>query len=92
MEITKPAGSNIEIPYGDINSINLESNDKRKFIGFYLDGSTKEYSSGDILLLKFSGLKSKEAGLINEENNSGNGYIGVQIRYRNSYVICASKK
>ena len=92
MEITKPSGSNIEVPYGDINSINLESNDKRKFIGFYLDGSTKEYSSGDILLLKFSGLKSKEAGLINEENNSGNGYIGVQIRYRNSYVICASKK
>jgi hypothetical protein len=92
MEITKPAGSNIEIPYGDINSINLESNDKRKFIGFYLDGSTKEYSNGDILLLKFSGLRSKEAGLINEGNDSGNGYIGVQIRYRNSYVICSSNK
>ena len=56
MEITKPAGSNIEIPYGDINSINLESNDKRKFIGFYLDGSTKEYSNGDILLLKLFNL------------------------------------
>ena len=92
MEISKPASSNIEIPYGDIKNINLESNEKRKYIGFYLDGSTKNYTEGDILLLKFSGLKTKEAGLITDNENDSNGYIGVQIRYRNSYVICSSKK
>ena len=91
MEITKPAGSNIEIPYGDINNINLESNNERKYIGFFLDGSTIEYSTGEILLLQFSGLKTKEAGLISEETNN-NGFIGIEVRYRNSYVICSSSK
>ena len=91
MEIDKPAGSNIEIPLGDINNINLESNEARKYIGFFLDNSGKDYSAGDNLLLKFSGLKAKDAGLIKEEN-SNNGYIGIELRYRNSYVICSSVK
>ena len=53
MEIARTSGSSIELPYGDITTVNLESNDKRKFIGFFLDGSNKEYKAGDILLLKF---------------------------------------
>ena len=90
MEIDKPSGSNIEIPLGDIININLESNDNRKFIGFFLDGSDKENNAGDILLLKFSGLKTKDAGLIYDDIS--NSYIGIEIRYRNSYVICSSGK
>ena len=88
MEITRTSGSSIELPYGDITSINLESNDKRKYIGFFLDGSNKEYSTGDNLLLKFSGLKTKDAGLITDQNTADS--IGIQIRYRNSYVISSS--
>ena len=90
MEIIKPAGSNIEIPYGEIKNLNLESNDKRKYIGFFLDGGNQVYNTGEILLLKFSGLKAKDAGLIADDNYNNN-YIGIQIRYRNSYVINHSK-
>ena len=43
-------------------------------------------------VLKFSGLKTKEAGLIADDENDRNEYFGVQIKYRNSYVICSSKK
>ena len=78
MEITRTSGSSIELPYGDITSINLESNDKRKYIGFFLDGSNKEYTTGDNLLLKFSGLKTKDAGLITDQNTADS--IGIQIR------------
>ena len=92
MQIDKPAGSNIEIPLGDINTINLESDNERKYIGFFLDNNNKENSAGDVLLLKFSGMKTKDAGLINEGNTINNGYIGIEIRYRNSYVICSSQK
>ena len=88
MEIARTSGSSIELPYGDITTVNLESNDKRKFIGFFLDGSNKEYKAGDILLLKFSGFKTKDAGLITEQNTADS--IGIQIRYRNSYVISSS--
>ena len=91
MQIDKPAGSNIEIPLGDINTINLESDNERKYIGFFLDNN-KENSAGDVLLLKFSGMKTKDAGLINEGNTINNGYIGIEIRYRNSFVICSSQK
>ena len=91
MKLSKPSGSNIEVPAGTINTINLESDDERKYIGFYLDGSNTDNKNGDILLMTFSGLKTKESGLINEDS-ANNNFIEIQIRYRNSYVICASKK
>ena len=91
MEIEKPIGSNIDIPLGDMNIINLESDNERQYIGFFLDNSGKENSAGDTLLLKFSGLKTKDAGLISE-STTNNGYIGIEIRYRNSQVICSSLK
>ena len=84
--------SNIEIPAGNFNAISLESNEERKYIGFYLDGSLIENSQNDILLMKFSGFKTKEAGLINDDDSQNNNFIGIEIRYRNSYVICASNK
>ena len=91
MTLSKPSGSYINIPSGTMNSINLETTDDRKYIGFYLDGSIVENVKNDILLMNFSGLKTKEAGLINEDDQNNN-FIGVEIRYRNSYVICTSKK
>ena len=92
MKISKPTSdSNVNVPTGTIHSINLESNEERKYIGFYLDGSLTENNNGDILLLNFYGLKTKESGLINEDNDNNN-FIGVEVRYRNSYVICGSKK
>ena len=92
MKLSKPTSdSNVNVPTGTIHSIDLESNEERKYIGFYLDGSITENNIGDILLLNFSGLKTKESGLINEDNNNNN-FIGVEVRYRNSYVICGSKK
>ena len=92
MEIDKPLGSSIDIPTGDITTINLESDNERKYIGFFLDNNLKDNSAGDTLLLKFSGMKTKDAGLINEGNGINNAYIGIEIRYRNSYVICASQR
>ena len=95
MKLTKTSeDSNIVVPAGTINSINLETDDERKYIGFYLDGSKKDSKAGEELLMKFSGLKTKEAGLINNndnDNNNDNNFIRIEIRYRNSYVICASK-
>ena len=92
MKIDKPPGSSIDIPSGDITTINLESDNERKYIGFFLDNNIKDNSAGDTLLLKFSGMKTKEAGLISEGNSINNAYIGIEIRYRNSYVICSSLK
>ena len=92
MTLSRPSESSIEIPVGTINSINLESNEERKYIGFYMDGCMTENKNGDILIMNFSGLKTKESGLINDDDSTNNNYIGIEIRYRNSYVICASKK
>ena len=92
MKLLKPIEDpNIELPSGTIYTINLESNEDRKYIGFYLDGSLIKNIKNDILLMNFSGLKTKEAGLINDDTGNNN-YIGIEIRYRNSYVICGSAK
>ena len=91
MTLSRPPSSSIEVPVGIINSINLESKEERKYIGFYMDGSLTENKDGDILLMNFSGFKTKELGLINDDDSTNNNYIGIEIRYRNSYVICASK-
>ena len=56
-----------------------------------MDGSLTENREGEILLMNFSGFKTKESGLINDDDSTNNNYIGIEIRYRNSYVICASK-
>ena len=91
MTLSRPPSSSIEVPVGIINSINLESNEERKYIGFYMDGSLTENREGEILLMNFSGFKTKESGLINDDDSTNNNYIGIEIRYRNSYAICASK-
>ena len=83
--------SNVGVPTGTIYSINLETTEERKIIGFYLDGSSVENFRSDILLMNFSGLATKEAGLIREDDQ-GNNKIGIEIRYRNSYVVCARKQ
>ena len=93
LELDKPSSSsNVEVPLGIFNSINLESNEERKYIGFYLDGSLTENRKNDKLLMKFTGFKTKEAGLINDDDSQNNNFIGIEIRYRNSYVICGSSK
>ena len=84
----------VGVPLGTMNSINLESNEKRKHIGFYLDHPSTENILNDRLLLTFKGLKTSESGLINENDNENenNNFIRIEIRYRNSYVICGSTK
>ena len=82
--------SNVGIPIGSMYSINLESDEKRKIIGFYLDGSIVQNKAGETLSMTFSGLKINDAGLIHDKISSNN-YIEIQVRYRNSYVICARK-
>ena len=70
----------------NIKRLNLEENTQKKFYGFYIDGEYMNYK-GENLQLTFSGFETSETGLI-----SGNlvNKIDVQIRYRNSYVICSS--
>ena len=89
MKLSSPNTANV--PVGSIHSINLESDEERKYIGFYLDGSKKQNEADEQLSMTFSGLKIKEAGSINGQTSNNNN-IEIQIRYRNSYVVCANKK
>ena len=91
MKLSKPSDDSlINVPVGLMYSINLESDKERKYIGFYLDGSKKQNEANEVLLMTFSGMKIKEAGLIKDQTGNNN-YIEIQMRYRNSYVVCSSK-